>query len=453
MNTTAGTSRILSVSELTSDIRHLLEEKFPFIWVAGEISNFRRPVSGHYYFTLKDSNAQISAVMFRGQNRNLKFTLEDGLNVTGFGRISVYEPRGTYQIIFEYLEPKGIGALQVAFDQLKNRLAREGLFDENHKKPLPFLPKKISVITSPTGAVIHDIIHVLSRRFPNIHIEIIPVKVQGDGAEIEIADALYLMNNRGDSDLAILARGGGSLEDLQAFNSELTARAIFESDIPVISAVGHETDFTISDFTADLRAPTPSAAAELAVPVKNELDSAINRTLATLVSRFHHILDRFDLQVIRLSDRLVDPGKRIQNARLRLDDNSMRLIRAFSSLIRQRRQHLGFNKDKLYFVNPVRYINKYNITLEKISGNLLKVFQARYNKNKTLLRELTSKLDALNPVAILSRGYSITRTIPDAVVIRDSDDVSIHQNVEVVLAKGSLKCRIEGKTSDGKKNI
>ena len=255
--------RIYTVSELTSDLKDILEKTYPFIWIFGEISNFNVPVSGHFYFTVKDEHAQINAVMFRNQNRNLKFKPEDGISITGLGRITVYEPRGTYQIIFEYLEPKGTGAIQLAFEQLKKRLADEGLFDEKHKKPLPFLPGKISIITSPTGAVVHDILKIIDRRFSNLHLEIVPVKVQGYGAEDEIISAIEMINARCDSDVAILARGGGSLEDFHAFNSEAVARAVFASKIPIISAVGHETDFSITDFVADFRAPTPSAAAEL----------------------------------------------------------------------------------------------------------------------------------------------------------------------------------------------
>jgi len=268
---TFAEKKIYSVSQLTENIKSILEDNFPFIWISGEISNFKSPVSGHYYFTLKDSQAQINAIMFRGQNRNLKFFPEDGMKITGFGRISVYQPRGAYQIIMEYIEPDGIGALQIEFEQLKIKLSQEGLFDEIHKKEIPFLPEKIALITSPTGSVVHDMIRVLHRRFPGVGISIIPVKVQGDDSVEQIVDAIIWLNKLKNADVAILARGGGSLEDLQAFNSEDVARAIFKSNIPIISAIGHETDYTISDFVADLRAPTPSVAAELAVAVKSDL--------------------------------------------------------------------------------------------------------------------------------------------------------------------------------------
>ena len=263
--------KIYSISELNAEIRTLIEESFSFVWIFGEISNFRTPASGHFYFTLKDNASQISAVMFRGQQRHLKFQPEDGMSVTGMGRLGVYEPRGTYQIILEYLEPSGIGALQIAFEKLKGRLAAEGCFEDEFKKPLPFLPKNISIITSPSGAAVHDILKTIDRRFPNLHIQIIPVKVQGYGSAEEIVAALELLNARNEAEVAILARGGGSLEDLQAFNTEPVARAIFASEIPIVSAVGHETDYTISDFVADLRAPTPTAAAELVTPDKSEL--------------------------------------------------------------------------------------------------------------------------------------------------------------------------------------
>ena len=286
------TRKIYTVSELNALIKSLLEQQFPFVWVVGEISNFRIPLSGHFYFTLKDEASQLNAVMFRGQHRQLKFEPEDGMRVTGMGRLSVYEPRGSYQIILEYLEPSGVGGLQIAYEKLKARLADEGLFDQQYKKPLPFLPHKMALITSPSGAVVHDMLNIIDRRFSNTQIEIFPVKVQGTGAEEEIVEALRMLNDRIGVDLGILARGGGSLEDLQAFNSERVARAIFASKIPIIAAIGHETDYTIADFVADLRAPTPSAAAELAVPIKYELLQKVKDISADLKYRVRHTIER-----------------------------------------------------------------------------------------------------------------------------------------------------------------
>jgi len=445
--------KIYSVSELNTEIKSLLEENYPFVWIYGEISNFRVPVSGHFYFALKDSASQISAVMFRGQQRNLKFMPEDGMSVTGMGRLSVYDPRGTYQIILEYLEPSGIGALQIAFEKLKKRLADEGLFDAAHKRTLPFLPRIISVITSPTGAAIHDILNIIDRRFPNVHIQIIPVKVQGQGAVEEIAAALALLNARNEADVAILARGGGSLEDLQAFNAERVARAIFASKIPIISAVGHETDYTISDFTADLRAPTPSAAAELVVPQRSELQRRCNELLVRLIKKTSNYFKHLHHKLNNVCQRLNDPRRKFQDYRLRLDDFSMRLIRVILLRIRRERESLLIWNDRLAANSPQILLKKNKKQLEHNYNNLLKSLLIYKHFRQIGLRELTAKLQALNPLAILARGYSITRTIPDAIVVKDSNLVALEQDLEVMLAKGRLICRVQGKTNDGQKDL
>lgn len=444
--------QIYTVSELTSDIKSLLEKSFPFVWISGEISNFKVPVSGHLYFTLKDENAQIHAVMFRGQARNLKFDPDDGLSIIGLGRISVYNQRGTYQIIFEHLEPKGIGALQLSFEQLKARLIAEGLFDKKHKTPLPFLPKKICIITSPTGAVIHDILKIINSRFPNIHMEIIPVKVQGERAVDEIVSAFELLNNRAktidSADVAILARGGGSLEDLSAFNSEGVARAVFASEIPVISAVGHETDFTIADFVADVRASTPSKAAEIVVPEKENLIHKCMELSGLLKFHIHNRIKQLNTILEQTSKRLVDPKNKIQDLRLRIDDLFARLIRHFDNTIQYRREHLSWRVDKLIANNPRIQINKLKDMLDQHSNNLL-IYIGIYLKNKNYrFRELNARLHDLNPAEILKRGYSITRTIPDAVVVMDPKEVYCGQNLEVILARGSLICRVERKSDN-----
>jgi len=267
--------KVYSVTELTRKIKNILEQNFSHVWVEGEVSNFLRHSSGHMYLSLKDENSALSCVFFRRENQKLKFEVENGMQVLALGRISVYEPRGQYQIYIESLEPQGLGALQLAFEQLKKKLDKEGLFDAARKKALPYLPQRIGVVTSPTGAAVRDIINVLSRRWPGIEILINPVKVQGAGSAEEIAQAIAEFNEYGKIDTMIVGRGGGSLEDLWAFNEEVVARAIAASEIPIISAVGHEIDFTISDFVADLRAPTPSAAAELVVPRRDELQNTI----------------------------------------------------------------------------------------------------------------------------------------------------------------------------------
>ena len=445
--------KIYSVSELNANIKALLEESFPFVWIFGEISNFRIPASGHFYFTLKDAVSQIGAVMFRGQQRKLKFEPEDGMSVTGIGRISVYEPRGTYQIILEYLEPSGVGALQIAFEQLKKRLADEGLFKDENKIDLPFIPNKIGVITSPSGAVVHDILQVVNRRFPNVAIQIFPVKVQGEGAVEEIVSALELLNSLDECDVAILARGGGSLEDLQAFNSEPVVRAIFASRVPIISAVGHETDYTISDFVADLRAPTPSAAAEVVVPEKLALERRCKEIEALLQTKIIHHFNNLKIKFQEISKRLAHPRRKIEDLRLRIDDLYLRLNRTFEYRIRRNRENLKFRVDRLGANNPRISIQKIKQQLEQNYNNLLKSFIILNNSKQIRIRELTAKLEVLSPVAILSRGYSITRTIPDAKVVKDPHTVSLNQDLEVIVAKGRLFCRVKGKSTDGQKNI
>ncbi len=440
---------IYSVSELTSNIKILLEDKFPIIWITGEISNFSKPGSGHYYFTLKDDFAQISSVMFRGQNRKLNFFPENGMKITGLGRISVYEPRGSYQLILEHLEPQGIGALQKAFEQLKSRLNEEGLFEEKHKKPMPYIPQKVSVVTSPTGAVIHDIIEIINRRFSNTSIEIIPAKVQGLDAEKQIVSALELANKKKNSDVVILARGGGSLEDLSAFNSEKVARAVFGSEIPVISAVGHETDYTITDFVADLRAPTPSAAAEMVVPVKNELKEKVDELSRRLTNCFNDYIEMCRNHLDEISKRLKDPRRKLEDLRLKTDDYTNRLVRIFSNLLTQKKERLAWKTERLYANNPVLLVNRLTERLKDNNNKLANAQAIVLDIKRSNLKGLTDRLYALSPKSVLDRGYSITRKIPELNIIRDSKMVAIGQNVEVTLARGTIECSVKGKKSNG----
>jgi len=397
----------------------LLEERFPFVWIVAEISNLRVPVSGHFYFTLKDEAAQINAVMFRGQQRQLKFVPEDGMRITGMGRLSVYEPRGTYQIILEYMEPAGIGALQIAYEKLKARLAEEGLFDEKYKQPIPFVPRKIALVTSPSGAVVHDMLNIITRRLANMNIQIFPVKVQGGGAADEIVAALELLNLKAEADVAILARGGGSLEDLQAFNSERVAKAVFASRIPVISAVGHETDYTIVDFVADLRAPTPSAAAELAVPLKNELLRLVEDTFAAIGYRMFNLIERLRLNLTDVAKRLVDPKRQIQDWRLRLDDLAARLHRQVLILLERKIESLKWWQDRMVAHSPHSQIHNFNVIIKQNLYNLMNTFNKTIEVKSARLGELKARLETLSPNAILERGYSITRTIPDLKVVRN----------------------------------
>ena len=445
--------KVYTVSELNANIKSLLEEKFPFVWIVGEISNFRVPLSGHFYFTLKDEESQLSAVMFRGQQRQLKFNPEDGMRITGMGRLSVYEPRGSYQIILEYLEPSGIGALQIAFEKLKSQLAAEGLFDEKHKKDIPFLPLNIALVTSPSGAVVHDMLNIIDRRFSNLNVQIIGVKVQGEGAEDEIIATLEHINQQADAEIAILARGGGSLEDLHAFNSERVARAIFASEIPIISAIGHETDYTIADFVADLRAPTPSAAAELAVPLKIELLQRLKEISGDLKYRMSNIIDRSRMNLKDISQRLVDPEKQIEDWRLRIDDHTSRLIRHIGIQHERQKERFQWWKDRLLVHSPVHLAHNLKILVEQNTYKLLKNYNKYLDGKKARIRELSVQLETLSPTAILKRGYSITRTIPDLKLVLDPRVVSIDQDLEVMVAKGTLICRVKGKSEHGPENI
>jgi len=442
---TTSSRKILTVSELTSEVKALLEKTYPFIWITGEISNFKVPSSGHFYFTLKDANAQVFAVMFKGQNRSLKFIPEDGMSVTGFGRISVYPPRGSYQLILEYLEPSGAGALQAAFEQLKNKLAGEGLFDNQYKRPIPYLPSKIAIISSPTGAVVHDLIRIIHRRFPDIPLDIIPVKVQGDGAVADIVSAIRLANEITGADVLIVARGGGSLEDLAAFNSEAVAREIFASDIPVVSAVGHETDFTIADFVSDLRAPTPSAAAELSVPVKTDLEYTLQTYKKRLTSKMARFVDDERKKTEKLARRLVHPKRRLDDMMLRLDDQSTRMANAVKNMLLQKKQHLSWQHRRLHSASPSRQADHLRETTARHQARLETAANALLQLKRAKSEALASRLAALNPGAVLDRGYSIVRRMPDRHIVTGTDQVETGQNVEVIVSKGKMTCRVETK--------
>jgi exodeoxyribonuclease VII large subunit len=451
---TANQARpVYTVSELTHQIKAILENEFPLVWVVGEISNRRIPASGHCDFTLKDPNAQLNAVMFKGPLKRLPFDIADGLAVVGLGRLSVYEPRGTYQIIFEHLEPKGVGALQLAFEQLKTRLAAEGLFDAVHKQRLPLLPRKIHIITSPTGAVVHDTIQIIQRRFPNMPITVIPASVQGGDAVASIIRALQCLGRQPDAEVAILARGGGSLEDLQAFNSEELARTIFETPVPIISAIGHETDFTIADFVADMRAPTPSAAAELVVPEKHglqeqcrEMQARLRRDITTAISRHRIILEN----TLR---RLRDPRRQVQEARLRLDDSGEMLRRAWNRYLDKKQEIVDRLFMRLHRIHLRGALQMSHNKLEQINYIIIHNMQNILLINRSKHRELTLRLKALNPQNVLERGYSITRDVPSKRIVKTSKPIKINQQVEIQLASGALLCRVEGKHLHGEENF
>ena len=438
------TSRqIFSVSQLTKKVKTLLEKNFSMIWISGEISNLRVPSSGHAYFTLKDDKAQIAAVMFRGQLRKIQFDLEDGLTVVAFGRITVYEPRGNYQIILEYVEPKGAGALQLAFEQTKKRLSEEGLFDAATKKPLPFLPHVICVITSPTGAAIQDILNILYRRFPNLCVKVLPVRVQGADAVDEITTALGLSNRTIRPDVIILTRGGGSIEDLAAFNSETIARAVYASDIPVVSAVGHEIDFTIADFVADVRAPTPSAAAEMVAPVKAELLSRCLELHQRCYKSISLIVSRCVERLNRLQRTVIHPLKKVESYQQRIDDLIGRLQRATEGIMHDRYSLLNETHYRLINNAPAVHIQKVRLEVELLLNKLIKLNDKVNRGFKERLVASDTKLHAMNPKSVLERGYSITRTLPDESVVTDAKEIERGQMLEILLAKGKVTVKAE----------
>ncbi len=403
----SGEKKIYSITELTRSIRYILEDAFPAIWIEGEISNFTLHSSGHMYFSLKDEGAVISAVMFRGSNNGLKFLPKDGTKVIAFGKISVYDKQGRYQFYVEVMEPKGIGALQLAFNQLRERLEKEGLFEKSRKRPIPYLPKRIGVVTSPTGAAIRDILNVARRRFANVEIILNPVKVQGEEAKEEISTAIadfnkFNLTTTPDKkiDVLIVGRGGGSLEDLWAFNEEIVARAIFNSEIPIISAVGHEIDWTISDFVADLRAATPSQAAELVIPEKKDLLDAIHNNVSNLRSA---LLNKISI----LSNNL-------------------------ESL-----------KESYCFTEPMNIIMQQQQRVDELLKDLSYRSRQVMQINESKFGHIIGKLDSLSPLAVLKRGYSVTYSERDGKILKDISLVKNGDNIRTILGKGRILSKVE----------
>jgi exodeoxyribonuclease VII large subunit len=434
---------VLTVSELTQEIKKLLETKFSDLWVEGEISNLRIPPSGHVYLTLKDDFSQIRAVLFRMQARTLRFVAEDGLHVICRGRVSLYERRGEYQLILESMEPKGIGALQLAFLQLKERLEKEGLFDHLHKKPIPMVPQKIGIITSPTGAVIRDMIQIIQRRFDNVHLILYPVRVQGEEASLDIAKGIDYFNRGMEVEVIIVGRGGGSLEDLWAFNEEGVARAIYRSKIPVISAVGHETDYTIADFVADLRAPTPSAAAELVVKNKSEIVSLLGHLKARLESRTLRTLQGYRVNLLHLRKGLVSPSRRIEDSLLRVDDlaNRCRLLAAW--MLRRNRENCLHLAERIYLQNPAQRMEDLRLSVSQILKRAEHSLRHRLKIQRERMAGFLGRLESLSPLSILARGFSIARKLPSLEILRDVVQVRRGDKIEVKLHRGDLFCAVE----------
>jgi exodeoxyribonuclease VII large subunit len=433
---------ILSVTELTANIKILLETSFGILWVAGEISNLRRPGSGHVYFTLKDQTSQIRAVVFRQSMQRIGFDLEDGMEIVCRAQVNVYQVRGEYQLIIDAAEPKGYGALQMAFEQLKRKLDEEGLFDPSLKKGIPFLPRRIGIVTSTTGAAIRDILNITKRRFPSIDILVAPVRVQGVEAPPEICEALSVLNAVAGIDVIIITRGGGSLEDLFPFNDERVARAIYASNIPVISAVGHEIDFTISDFVADLRAPTPSAAAELIVPNRKDLIEKIENLQFRLVSNQRRINRILSEKRKVLRERLTDPMKLIADLRMHLDDIGLTLKENVGRGLDNKKNRLIHIDTLLLHMNPAARIGEYRLRLETLKEHVITKSLFYLNNLKNDLKRNVSVLNNLNPLSVLERGYGIVRKMPGNTIVKDAQSLTEGCDVSVKLLSGSFMAKV-----------
>jgi len=392
---------------------------------------------------LKDPKSQIRAVMFRLQARYLRFRPENGMHVLAQGRVGVYPPRGEYQIILDYMEPMGVGALALAFEQLKKKLAAQGVFDEDIKKPLPFLPQRVAIITSPSGAAIRDFLKVIRRRFSNIEITVVPVRVQGDEAGSDMVKALELVNHKLDVDVIVLTRGGGSLEDLWAFNQEDLALAIRHSNVPVVSAVGHEIDLTISDLAADFRAPTPSAAAELLVVEKESLLDRLNEMKNRLLSEINQGLRNHLQELGHLTNRLKDPRKRLDETWMRLDELHSRIVRLMDLIIRDRGKRIEAEEHSLLAYSPRNLISAMGQQLDFLTTSLDRVMVAHLRNTQSNLSALEKRMSDLSPLSILKRGYSITRKLPGKSVLKDTSGMEKGDRVQVLLGEGEMTCRVE----------
>ncbi|GBE11624.1 exodeoxyribonuclease 7 large subunit [bacterium BMS3Bbin12] len=436
---------VYTISRLNREVRMRIEGGFPLLWVEGEISNLSRPGSGHLYLTLKDPQAQVRCAMFRARNRNLAFVPRDGMQVLVRARAGLYEARGDFQLVVEHMETAGDGALRRAFEVLKRRLAAEGLFAEAHKRPLPTPPRRIGVITSPTGAAIRDILSVLRRRFPAIPVLIYPVPVQGEGAPREIAAALELASERAECDVLILTRGGGSLEDLWAFNEEIVVRALHACAIPVVTGIGHEIDFTIADFVADRRAPTPSGAAEVVSPDQAEWLARLEHQGARLVRAAAAALARRNERLDALARRLrtQDPGRRLRQRAQRLDDLDLRLRGALRGELRGRRSTLAEFAARLEHHFPLARVQQLAGHCSHLDHRLHTALHTAIATRTQRLAALGRALDAVSPLATLGRGYAIVRRLPDGTLLREAAQVRIGARVEARLAHGRLVCRVE----------
>lgn len=439
---------IYTVTRLVREVRAVLEGSFPPLWIQGEISNLARPASGHLYFSLKDRNSQVRCAMFKGRNQVLKFAPENGTEVIVQASVSLYEGRGEFQLIINRMEPAGIGALQLAFEQLKERLQLEGLFNPEHKKPLPVFPQRIGVITSPTGAALRDILHVLNRRYPMAEIIIYPVQVQGEGSAGMIEAALNTANQRNECEVLILARGGGSLEDLWSFNEERVARAIYHSQLPVVSGVGHEIDFTIADFVADCRAPTPSAAAELVSPDSTQLMAMLHQKELVLASLLNRIMDRLRQRLQWCERRLPNPARQLQMISQRVDELGLRNQRAIQARIHLHRSHVSRLYAEVAQFNPIQRLAHYRDLCRNLHNRLHAGVNYTLREAGNRLGRSAHALQTVSPLSTLERGYAIVTESAEARIVRDVTTLKVGDRVTTRVANGSFHSQITGIRQD-----
>ena len=441
--------KILTVTELTEEIRKILEGGFSSVWVQGEISNYKRAPSGHSYFTLKDDNSQVKSVMFKGQSRFLKFKLEDGLKVLGWGRVSVYSPRGEYQLVVETLEPVGLGSLMLALEQLKAKLSAEGLFEVSRKKSLPRKPQTVGVVTSATGAAVRDIIRIIQRRSPGVNVVVSPTSVQGEKAPGEIIAALNRLVVSNLPDVIIIGRGGGSIEDLWAFNDETVVRSIAMCPMPIISAVGHETDFTLSDFAADVRASTPSAAAELVVPDDRETWDTVSHLFARLKNSMFNCLSRNVQTLDEITRTFLQPLRRIQDERLRLQDLSDRIKKNALRILALARKDLDAMLVRLRPDILTRTHDVASDDLMQLNGRLSRSIRLSLEDFRQRLSGLVAQLETLSPLKVMLRGYSITFKVEDGSLVNEAQAVSQGEEIRTLVSDGEI---ISVVTNTGKTN-
>lgn len=432
---------VLSVSQLNQRARLLLEDVFPRVWVEGEISNLARPASGHLYFTLKDAQAQVRCALFRQNALRLRQTIQNGLAVRVRGKVSLFEGRGDYQMVIDLLEPAGEGALRLAFEALKQKLNAEGLFDVERKKALPKHPRRVAIVTSPTGAVIRDIISIFARRAPQIELFVVPTTVQGREGCGQIIRALQLADRQG-YDAVILARGGGSLEDLWCFNEEALARAIIACHTPIISAIGHETDVSISDFAADVRAPTPSAAAELLAPDQSDLQRRVDELTRRLQARMEERLKLERVHLQHLFNRLRHPGERVRQQAQRVDDLELRLGYAMTRRLHKHRETLTRMEHRILVQHPGHSLSRLRQTLEHLENRLQRATEGTIQTSRQRLQSLMQALHIVSPLATLGRGYSILFDDDDK-IIRQATQTQPGQHLTARLSDGQLDVRVE----------